>query len=363
MLYSGGIKLVGWINLEYIKDINESDSPYLHINENCEGDLSPFEIEKDIELETFMSGLLSPSGIEIGPQGNLWIAEGGTGNDDGRVSLITLDGTMYTVLDNMPSAIYQGEVVGPTHLVFKDGKLYVTVGQGEIEVEGEQISLLYILDISSYTPGDGPLTSDKVEIEDLAPFIVAYDFENDTDGSNIYNLIFGPDGDLYIADAGANAIIKRETNTGELEVIAEIPPVPNPTAIGPPFSDAVPTGLIFKNGDLLVSALTGFPFVSGNAKVFKVTLDGSVEIYQDGLTSAVDITHAPLSQIMVLEYAEYDLATSQFLPGTGKVIGLNAGSPEEILTGLDFPTSIHFDYDGSFYLTDFINGDIIKADF
>ena len=39
-------KLVGWINLEFIKSINESDSPYLHLNKNCEGDISPFEKEK-----------------------------------------------------------------------------------------------------------------------------------------------------------------------------------------------------------------------------------------------------------------------------------------------------------------------------
>lgn len=98
----------------------------------------------------------------------------------------------------------------------------------------------------------------------------------------------GPDGALYFADAGANAIIRR-AKTGELSVLAEIPGIPNLTPVGPPVTQSVPTGLVYDGQNFLVSTLLGFPFPAGKAMVYQVTTAGKVSVYQSGFNSLTGV--------------------------------------------------------------------------
>lgn len=81
-----------------------------------------------------------------------------------------------------------------------------------------------------------------------------------THDSHPYNLTKGADGHIYISDAGANAIIRRES-AGHYSALAEIPGFANPTPVGPPQVEAVPTSILFDGHDFLVTTLTGFPFI------------------------------------------------------------------------------------------------------
>ena len=112
-------------------------------------------------------------------------------------------------------------------------------------------------------------------------------------------MTLGPDGALYFADAGANAIIRR-SKTGDLSVLAEIPGVANPTPVGPPVVQSVPTGIVYDGQKFLISTLLGFPFPSGKAVIYQMDLSGKVSVYQQGFTSLVavkpnsDATQGPL---------------------------------------------------------------------
>src|SRR5690606_24653709 len=122
----------------------------------------------------------------------------GTAKNDGKVVVIKPNGVKYDAVINLSSIFneHSGELQGTKHLLLDKGTLYILSG-----------NYLYTADVSGFRPGDAPLDGATLPYEDLAAFIHTWPFVNDADDSNPYNLTKGPDGHLYIADAGANAII------------------------------------------------------------------------------------------------------------------------------------------------------------
>lgn len=79
---------------------------------------------------------------------------------------------------------------------------------------------LYKLDISNYQPGDKPLLASDLEYEDIGTWVKKQLKTKETD---VFNLTVVPEGDLFIADAAADAIIRRDSKTKKLSVFAAIP--------------------------------------------------------------------------------------------------------------------------------------------
>ncbi|MGH7573221.1 MAG: ScyD/ScyE family protein [Gemmatimonadota bacterium] len=292
------------------------------------------------------TGLRFPTGIELDDQGRIWVAEEGTGPMESRISVITPDGEVHTVIDGLASNFVQGSPQGVHHLVLRDGEIWATQGLGEESPEGN----LLRIDVSGFTPGDPPLTMADVVVEDVGTFVLAAD-PTGTAQTNIYDLVFGPSGDLFITDASANAVLRREADTGALSVLAVLPPVPNDTGVGPPMMEPVPTGIVFEGGRLLVTAFPGFPFPDGAARVYAVDLAGNVSVFQDGLTGAVDLTLDTAGRPVVLQHARGFQA--DFLPLTGSVVRLlSGGATETLVEELLYPAGIHFAPNGDFYVTE-----------
>lgn len=303
-------------------------------------------------VEVVATGLLTPQGIELDDQGRLWIAEQGTGNDDGRISILTPDGMLHTFADQIPSNLVQGIPEGVHHILVQDEIFWAAAGFGEDSPDG----LLLRDDLSGFTPGDPPDGGGTAD--DVGTFVLAAD-PTGTGQTNIYNLTLGPGGDVYIVDASANAVIRREAGSGALSVLATLPGIPNTSGVGPPEMEAVPTGIVFDGSRLLVTAFPGFPFVEGAGRVYAVELSGDVSIFRDGFTGAVDVTLDPAGNPVVLEYATGFMGN--FIPNTGAVVRLSGGSAETVISGLNTPAGISFAADGSFYVSDLQGGRILKV--
>ncbi|MBD0254973.1 MAG: ScyD/ScyE family protein [Cytophagales bacterium] len=304
-----------------------------------------------ITAKEFATGLAGPLGLAVDPKGHVWVTEVGTGHNDGKVSVITPNGKVYPVITQFASVISpEGLAAGLGHLVYKDGVLYILNG-----VDGK----LYLADVSSFKPGDAPRPASELRSEDIATFVIAYPFEVDTEFSNLYNLAFGPDGGLYIADAGANAVIRRSPS-GQLSVLAAIPGIPNPTPGGTAPIDAVPTGIVYDGEKFLVSTLTGFPFPEGKARIYQVSKEGLVSVYRDGFTALVDIALGPDNRPVVLQFAAP--GPQGFAPSSGRITRSTTSQNTVLLEGLNLPAGIARRSLRSYYVTSLADGKVLRVE-
>lgn len=151
------------------------------------------------EVKEFVTGLATPLALELDNHQKLWVTQAGTGNSDGRVSLITPAGKVYPVIEGFVSVIDpEGNPSGLNHLLYTNGTLWILHG-----AEGR----LYKADVNDFKPGDAPLQASDLEYEEIDDFVLEEGF----DESNPYNLVIGPGNDLFITDAAANAIIRRNS--------------------------------------------------------------------------------------------------------------------------------------------------------
>jgi hypothetical protein len=313
------------------------------------------EFPPTAKVSTVATGLVAPMGIETDRKGNVWVAETGTANNDGKVVVIDPNppkyskspGNVYDAIINLSSIknALSGEVEGPAHLLFDKGTLYILAGD-----------YLYKADVSSFKPGDQPIDGSALPFEDIGSYVRSLNIVTPND-SHPYNMMIGPDGDIYITDAGANAIIHRES-AGHYTVLAKFPNFDNPAA-PPPQIQAVPTGIIFDGHDFLVSTLTGFPFLSGVAKIYKVSLSGDVSVYQEGLTTLVSIADGNVYGHVVLHYGTF--GAMGFAANTGSLMIVNGSTSAVITDGLNMPAGLKQINNHSWYVTSMGDGTLLKV--
>ena len=328
-----------------------------------------------------IDGLNSPMGVLVTPDGSVWVVDTGVGGDvemqlvmfgdaeaisevetggltswrfgeTARVVQLSPEGT-ETEIATLPSLIFPADPVfnsGGAGLAMIDDVVYVTSGMwwpaGDAERPDGFAAVVRIED------GHGIEIANTWDVEQ----------EYNPDGwelaTNPYGLGVGPDGDLWVADAAANSLLRVDPGTGRVEVVAVFDgmpgPIPNPDRDGALETAPVPTGVAFdQSGTLYVSLLPGVPFVPGSAKVVEVSPDGTVADYATGLTMLTDIQFGPDGNLYGVSFAEF--TETGPTPESGEVVRIvKGGTPETVLTGLSFPTSIGFNSSGDAYVT--VNG-------
>jgi hypothetical protein len=304
------------------------------------------------------SGLLAPMGIETDRTGNIWIAETGTANNDGKVVIVSPNrgksgknhAVAYDAIINLASIrnAESNEIEGPAHMLYDKGMMYILAGD-----------YLYRANVSSFKPGDNPIDGSKLPFEDIGTYVRGLNIVTPND-SHPYNLMKGPDGDIYITDAGANAIIHRESE-GHYSVLAKFPNFANPTPVGPPQIQAVPTGIIFDGHDFLVTTLTGFPFLDGAAVIYRVSLSGNVSVYQSGFSTLVSISDGSVYGHVVLHYGSF--GAMGFNPNTGSLMLVNGSASTVITDGLNTPAGLKQIDNHSWYVTSMGDGTLLKVEY
>lgn len=311
-------------------------------------------------------GFNGPQGVLVDPAGQIWVIDSGLGGDtqleitnpesgqpetatfgpSARVVGIAPDGAQ-TVAATLPSLLVGQEASGGNRLALLDGTLYATSGGWQPDI-GDTVppNLAAVVKIA-----DGQAT----EVAQTWPL----EKDRNPDGfvleSHPYGLAAGPDGLLWVTDAGANDLLKVDPASGQVDLVtvfSGVPgPMPNPNRGGAQESDPVPTGIAFgPDGTAFVSLLPGAPFVPGSAKVVKVSADGGVSDYATGLTTLTDLRTGPDGNLYAVQIGRFSQAGPE--PNSGAIIRVKPGSASEVVVAdLSFPTSIAFSAAGDAFVT------------
>jgi hypothetical protein len=137
---------------------------------------------------------------------------------------------------------------------------------------GETVTIERVADFQDFVANPLPFFADNVRL------------------SNPFDLVAVADR-LYVTDGGRNLAWEVDIETGEHSALASFPAIPNPVApFGPPFIDAVPTGIAYSDNRLLVTLFRGFPFPPGTSVVEQVDpLTGDHSPLIAGLKAAIGV--------------------------------------------------------------------------
>jgi hypothetical protein len=190
---------------------------------------------------------------------------------------------------------------------------------------------------------------------------------------NPFDLVVVED-QAYVTDGGQNLVWKVDLATGTFSTLANFPRIPNPLfnptppppSIGGPFLDAVPTGIAYSNGHLLVTLFRGFPFPPGVSVVEQIDpLTGTHSPLITGLRTAIDVI--PLNDDGATHYLvlQHTSGTTILPPFTGPGLVLRFDTadvdPTVVTNCLTRPTSMTFDEKtGLLYVTQY-GGRIVEV--
>jgi hypothetical protein len=308
-------------------------------------------LQTHVAYDVVATGLNLPRGIDIGPNGTIYVAEAGTGGDTcvtfgegeeaaevcagftGRVSAI-VNGEWTVFADGLPSVAVHGEGSGPQDVyVTDDGTVYVIIGLGgppaaraQLGEAGEYLGWVLRLDAEGNWE---PVVDIAIYEEQANPG------GGDLD-TNPYSLVVTDDG-IVVSDAGMNALLWVDTNDNntistlavfDTRMVAAPPFMPVPPGTTIPM-ESVPTGVAMgPDGAFYVGELTGFPFEQGSARVWRVTQDGAATVYAEGFTNIVDVSFDADGNLLVLEFT------------LASLLGLNPENEWTLVGGL---TRVHGD--------------------
>jgi hypothetical protein len=337
------------------------------------------------------SGLYGPLGITISNKGNLLVAEKGTITPNtSRISIIDPSGTRRTLVDGLPSGINfeNGQPSGASGLFLRGRTLYVAVGGGDAVITGPAPGLVesnpnrssplfssvlafhFSADVEKTTTGF-TLTAadqralanhqrvtlsnsegDRMTIELIANFPnftpdPRPDFAENVRLANPFDLVRVAD-KLYVTDGGQNAVYAVDLATRSFSVLTSFAPIPNPLPFGPPVVEAVPTGITFSDGHLLVTLFRGFPFPAGSSVVTKIDPKiGNPTSFISGLKTGIDVLTARADEVASNATIQFvlEFSSGEILSGPGRLLRFNRpdAAPVVIADCLAAPTSMALD--------------------
>jgi hypothetical protein len=322
-------------------------------------------------------GLDNPRQLTFDKRGALYVVEAGRGGTGtcipgpegpeicfGLTGAVTKvkHGQQWRVVKHLPSlADSSGEgALGPSDIVVdKEGKKFVlAVGLGGdpavrdlLPEEGEDLASLL----------KGKLKRHHSHVRQLAD-LGEFEAEEDPDGagpdSNPVAVI--RDGDDYVVvDAGANALLEVDDDGDVDEVLAVFPK----QDAGGTLVDAVPTSVAKgKHGAWFVSQLTGFPFVPGAAKIWRVEEGEEPEVYAEGLTNVTDLAFDG-RDLYAVQIADAGLLAGPI--GSLVKVDPKHGDHETVAGGLFAPYGVAIRKDHAYVTTGSVlpgGGEVVKID-
>lgn len=325
----------------------------------------------------YASKLEAPRGLRFGPDGDLYVAEAGTGGinstasvcphdqvpapvgpytggKNARISKISSNGTRTTVASGFPSTQdAMGDLIGVADVAFIGNTLYALVAGGGCS-HGNP-------DISTGVAQVNRSTGKWSLIADVGAFLKTHParYESADD--------FEPDGTLYSLIAVDGVLYTVEPNHGQVFSVTRGGWIRQVIDISASEGHIVPTSIAHWRESFYVGNLNLFPIDPQWARILTISPE---ERFDDdlapgfggrhshhivnskaGFTTVVAVDFGPDGLLYALELSD---AAGFPTPGAGKVVRVkHSGEIEDVITGLTVPTGMTFGPDGRLYLSNF----------
>src|SRR3984957_502484 len=334
----------------------------------------PALAQQSAPFTIYGTGLEAPRGLRFGPDGDLYVAEAGTGGtnstgkactqvpgpvgpytggSNARISKINHKGVRTTVASGFPSTQdAQGDLIGVADVMFVNTVLYAVVAGGGCS-HGNPKAPTGIAEVNR---ANGAWRM----IADIGTFLKSHPAKYESADD------FEPDGTLYSAIVHNGIIYTVEPNHGQVLSVTLSGQIAQVIDISASEGHIVPTSIAERNGSFYVGNLNLFPIDPQWARVLTISWGGGDEVdvapgfqthgyrivnSKAGFTTVVAVDFGPDGLLYALELSD---AAGFPTPGDGKVVRVNRnGDIEEMVTGLNVPGGMTFGPDDRLYISDF----------
>jgi len=314
-------------------------------------------------VTVFASGFNNPRGLKFGPDGNLYVAEGGaggttstaglctqvvppigpyTGGFTGRISKVAPDGTVTIVADNLPSSQTspsQGSLVSGVADVAFAGKTLYAVLAGAGCSHGLADTNNGLIRVNP----DGSTTM----VANLSAFVKRHPVANPEPDD------FEPDGTWYSIIGVGGTFYSIEPNHGELDAIYPDGRITRIADISNTQGHIVPTAMAFDGQNFFVGNLDTFPIKDGSSKIMKITPWGYLTTVYIGFSDIVGLAFDKRGRLYVLENTTGNPFPT---PNTAQILRIDGKNKYTLIASgstspLSLPTAMTFGPDGNLYVS------------